>query len=495
MENRYDVIIGLEIHVQLATKSKMFCSCDNTGENKPVNTTVCPVCMGHPGTLPVPNETAIRLGVMTAMALHCRIPEQSKFDRKSYFYPDLPKGYQISQFDEPVGGEGHLDVLVGEHQHRVGLTRLHLEEDAAKLTHPEGKNFSVVDFNRAGSPLAEIVTEPDMRSPEEAGAFLRELRLIVRYLGVSDGDMEKGHLRCDANISLRPKNETVLFPKTEIKNLNSFRAVERALAYEIKRQTELWDAGTPESVTSTRGWDDAKGETVLQRVKEDAADYRYFPEPDIPPLNFTNEYLRSIEAETPELPAARRVRFATEYELASHDLDVLVNDKQLGDFVEEVISELKAWVVTQKKDWDHERSTLTKQAVNLIINRFAKFLAEHGQTVAESKVSAENMAEFVTLVSSGTINNQAAQKVLEAMFATGQDPSQIIDEQGLAQMSDEGAMTEIVESVLSANPDVVADVKAGKQQAMMFLVGQVMKESKGKANPQIVRALLEKLLQ
>lgn len=494
MEPRYEAIIGLEIHVQLATKSKMFCGCSNAGENQPVNTTVCPLCMGHPGTLPVPNSEAIRLGVMTAMALHCRILERSKFDRKSYFYPDLPKGYQISQYDEPVGVDGYLTVQLGEHIHRVGITRLHVEEDAAKLVHMSGKEQSIVDFNRAGSPLAEIVTEPDMRSPEEAGVFLRELRLIVRYLGVSDGDMEKGHLRCDANISLRPKDEATLFPKTEIKNLNSFRAVERALNFEIKRQTELWNAETPESAQSTRGWDDAKGVTVLQRTKEDAADYRYFPEPDIPPLNFTNEYLREIEALTPELPAARRVRFSQEYGLSHKDIDVLVNDQQLGDFVEEVISELRAWVLSESKNWKKERSALTTQAVNLVINRLAKFLTEHGQTVAQSKITAENMAEFVTIVASGTINNQAAQKVLETMFATGQNPSQIIDEQGLAQIEDEGAVAEIVENVMRAHPKIVEDIKAGKQQAMMFLVGQVMKESKGTANPQMARSLLEQKL-
>lgn len=490
MNEKYEAIIGLEIHVQLATQSKMFCSCSNSGENKPVNTTVCPVCMGHPGTLPVPNREAIRMGIMIARALECRVPERSKFDRKSYFYPDLPKGYQISQFDEPIGLDGHLNVQLGEHIHRVGITRLHLEEDAAKLTHAAGRESSVVDFNRSGSPLAEIVTEPDMRSPEEAGAFLRELRLIVRYLGVSDGDMEKGHLRCDANISLRPKDKAALWPKTEIKNLNSFRSVERALVFEIERQEKLWDVGKPEDVSSTRGWDEASGMTVLQRTKEESADYRYFPEPDIPPLEFTNEYLREVEATTPELPAARRTRFTAEYALPKKDIEVLVQDKRLGDFVESVISELQAWVRANGKDWERERSTLTKQTVNLVINRFSKFLVDHSQTVDSSRVTAENMAEFVTIVASGSINNQAAQKVLALMFQTGKDPSQIVEEQGLAQMDDASALTEIVQHVLEAHPNVVEDVKAGKRQALMFLVGQVMTASKGKANPQVVQKIL-----
>lgn len=491
MNEKYEAIIGIEIHVQLATKSKMFCSCSNAGESEPVNTTVCPVCMGHPGTLPVPNAEAIRLGVMTAMALHCDILEKSKFDRKSYFYPDLPKGYQISQYDEPIGVAGHLDVRVGEHSHRVGITRLHLEEDAAKLTHPAGKEYSVVDFNRAGSPLAEIVTEPDLRSPEEAGAFLRELRLLVRYLGVSDGDMEKGHLRCDANISLRPKDVTAFFAKTEIKNLNSFRAVERALAYEIERQTKLWKSNTPETAPSTRGWDDGRGVTVLQRTKEDSADYRYFPEPDIPPLVLTNEYLRLVEAETPELPAARRTRFANEYGLAPRDVEILVQDKGLGEYFEQVVSELAAWVRADGRDWETARTPLIVQAANWIINRFTKLLADRKEPVRQSSITPENFAEFVKIVAAGKVNNQAAQKILETMAATAGDPSHIIEEQGLGQIEDEEMLNHLVREVITEHADVVQDYKNGKQQSLRYLIGQVMAKSKGRANPQTVRMLLE----
>ncbi len=490
MESRYEAIIGLEIHVQLATKSKMFCSCSNTGENQPMNTTVCPVCMGHPGTLPVPNGEAIRMAVMAAMALHCRIPERSKFDRKSYFYPDLPKGYQISQFDEPIGVDGHLTVQLGEHIHRVGITRLHLEEDAAKLVHISGKEQSIVDFNRSGSPLAEIVTEPDMRFPEEAGAFLRELRLIVRYLGVSDGDMEKGHLRCDANISLRPKNEATLFPKTEIKNLNSFRAVERALAYEIQRQTELWDAKTPESAQSTRGWDDTKSVTVLQRTKEDAADYRYFPEPDIPPLEFANSYLRFIEAETPELPAARRVRFADEYGLTPKDTNVLVNDKQLGDFAENVVSELAERAKEEGRDWEKGKAPLITQAANWLINRLSKLLFDGGSTIEKMPLTAENFAEFITMTNAGRLNNQAALTLLSAMVKTGGDPSTLIEEHGLSAIDDEDHLAALVDGVLADHGKVVEEYKAGKQAAFQFLVGQVMGASQGKANPQVVQKIL-----
>ncbi len=493
MTGQYEAIIGLEIHVQLATQSKMFCSCSNTGEGQPMNTTVCPVCMGHPGTLPVPNREAIRLGVLLARALHCRIPEHAKFDRKSYFYPDLPKGYQISQYDKPIAVGGHLDVRVGEHVHRVGITRLHLEEDAAKLLHGRS-GASVVDFNRAGSPLAEIVSEPDLRSPEEAGAFLRELRRIVRYLDVSDGDMEKGHLRCDANISLRPRGEVRFSPKTEIKNLNSFRAVERALAYEVQRQTALWNAAAPPDAPSTHGWDDANGSTVLQRTKEDAAEYRYFPEPDIPPLTFTNEYLRAIDASMPELPEERRQRFADEYRLPTRDIEVLVNDKALSEYFEAVISELKAWVKADGRTWEAERPQLLTACANWIINRFTKLLADRKELVQQSKITPENFAEFVKIAVTGRVNNRAAQKILETMAATGGDPSHIIEEQGLEQIEDEELLNQLVRKVLDANPKVIEDVKAGKQQATMFLVGQVMREAGGKANPQVVRALLDQKL-
>lgn len=494
MPKEYEAIIGLEIHVQLKTKSKMFCSCDNTGEGKPINTTICPICTGQPGVLPVPNQQAIDWAVMTAMALDCRIPTISKFDRKSYFYPDLPKGYQISQYDEPIGVNGHLTIHIGDHEHRVGITRLHLEEDAAKLLHPAGKDYSLVDFNRAGTPLMEIVSEPDIRSPEEARVFLQELRLMMRYLGVSDADMEKGHLRCDANISLRPKDDMTLFPKTEIKNLNSFRSVERALAFEVKRQGELWDRGEPESAQSTRGWDEGRGVTVLQRTKEEASDYRYFPEPDIPPLEFTNEYLRGIQALIPEVPQARRERYLREYQLPVKDIDVLVAEKELGDFAELVVSELQAWVQAKGVSWEEHQTSFVRELANWLINRLQKLLVASKQSIEASKITAENFAEFITIVASKKINNQAAQKVLEVMFTTGADPSHVIEEQGLAQIEDEELLNQLVRKVIDGNPKVVQDFQGGKEAALAFLVGRVMSETKGKANPQMVQRLLREKL-
>lgn len=463
----YESVIGLEIHVQLKTKSKMFCSCSNDGENQPINTTICPVCMGHPGTLPVPNKQAIEWAVMTALALGCTVPAHSKFDRKSYFYPDLPKGYQISQYDEPIGVKGKLG--------KVGITRLHLEEDAAKLLHDS--KGSIVDFNRAGTPLMEIVTEPDIRSPEEAKTFLQDLRLMMRYLGVSDADMEKGHLRCDANISLRPKGDKKLYPKVEIKNLNSFKAVEKALTFEIASQAVWWDQGAkkkPERipVSRTLGWDDVRGETVEQRTKEEASDYRYFPEPDIPPLHFSKEDIRRMEALTPELPEARRKRFKKEYGLPEKDIDMFVNDKERGEYFEEVASELG-----NKK--------LNETAANWLVNRFPD----------RGKVTAENFAEFIMLLAAGKVSNQAAQKVLETMAKTGTHAENIIAEQGLEQINNDAAILAFVEQVISENAKPVAEYKAGKTQALKFLVGCVMTASKGKANPQKIESLLKAKLQ
>lgn len=491
MTRGYETIIGLEIHVQLKTRAKMFCSCSNAGENEPQNTTVCPVCMGHPGTLPVPNQQAIDWAVMTAAALGCTVADRTKFDRKSYFYPDLPKGYQISQFDKPIGEHGVLEVAVDGKQCRIGITRLHLEEDAAKLIHDAKKKTSVVDFNRAGTPLMEIVTEPDLRSPEEAKAFLQELRLIARYLGVSDADMEKGHLRCDANVSVRPVGEKELSPKTEIKNVNSFRSVERALAYEVKRQTALWEEGKPEAEQSTRGWDDARGTTTLLRTKEGSADYRYFPEPDIPELTFSEAYRAKLEAETPELPDARRARFASEYKLPAQDIEVLVNDKALAEFFENVVSELKEW-----EGSDGKKATVAemKLAANLLINRLQKALVDAKQGIEESVITAENFAEFVMIVAHKKVNNQAALKVLATMVATGEDPSHIVEEGGHGQIEDEELLNHLVMKVLESNGKVVAEYQAGKHASFQFLVGQVMKEAGGKASPHTVQEVLRKKL-
>ena len=500
-------VIGLEIHVQLKTKSKMFCGCDNHAEDAPPNTAICPICLGHPGTLPVANAQAIRYGVLASKALNCLINKQSKFDRKNYFYPDLPKGYQISQFDKPVGIGGHMTVEVpmaaeGERKvARIGITRLHLEEDAAKLIHAGDGKSSLVDFNRGGTPLAEIVTEPDFASPAEAKAFLHELRLLMRTLGVSEAEMEKGHMRCDANVSLRqvvddPATETEtparFNPKTEVKNLNSFRSVERALEYEILRQTKLWEAGTPPMITTTRGWDDERQITVEQRVKEDSADYRYFPEPDLPPLD-----LARIEDETiplmPELPAAKRSRFEEEYAFSPADARQLVDNPWLSDYTEKVLSELREWLASagEKESWDAARPKFAKLVSGWLLSKLLGLLSELRADLKTIKITPEDFAEFLTLIHLGKINSTAAQEVLRTMLETGEDPSQIVSERGLEQVSDVGDLELAAENAIVANPKVVADYRSGKANAVMFLVGQVMKETRGKAKPELVREILE----
>ncbi|MDZ4229827.1 MAG: Asp-tRNA(Asn)/Glu-tRNA(Gln) amidotransferase subunit GatB, partial [Candidatus Veblenbacteria bacterium] len=403
-------VIGLEIHVQLKTKSKMFCPCDNTGEDKPANTTICPVCMGHPGTLPVPNAEAISMAVRAALALNFKVNTRSKFDRKNYFYPDLPKGYQISQYDEPLAQEGYLEVEASQGLSRVELERLHLEEDTAKLTH-QGKK-SLVDFNRAGTPLMEIVTKPEIKNPEEAKVFLQELRLIMRYVGASDADMEKGHLRCDANISLHPKGEDKLYPKTEIKNLNSFRAVEKALQYEVKRQGELWRKGEAPAITATRGWDEAKGETVPQREKEAVHDYRYFPEPDIPPLVIDQKKVEEWRAELPELPADRRRRWQVTYDTKPADARLLTEDKALGDFAEHVIVELAAEV-------EGSLGPTAKLAVNWIVHKLTEVLRERGLAVNQLPFTVSQFVAFLLLVSRRQVNSTNGQLLLRRMVETG----------------------------------------------------------------------------
>jgi len=500
-------VIGLEIHVQLKTKSKMFCSCDNRAEDAPPNTAVCPICMGHPGTLPVANRQAIDFGVLASLAIGCRITKQSKFDRKNYFYPDLPKGYQISQFDKPVGVGGKMTLenpLAKEGERKVfsiGITRLHLEEDAAKLQHASDGTSSLVDFNRAGTPLAEIVTEPDFASPAEAKVFLHELRLIMRMLGVSDADMEKGHLRCDANVSLREiiddpaiEKETVLRfnPKTEVKNLNSFKSVERALEYEIMRQTALWNAGTPPAQTTTRGWDDDRQITVEQRVKEGMADYRYFPEPDLPPLELASMEME-VRPRMPELPEAKRQRFREEYAFTPADAKQIVDNPALSDFTEKTMSELREWLSTsgEKEPWDDLKPKFAKLVSGWMLSKLLGLLAEIGSDIRIMKITPEDFAEFLTLVHMGKINSTAAQEVLRVMLEAGQDPSQIVLERGLEQVSDVDDLELACDNVILANAKVVNDYKTGTKNAIMFLVGQVMKETKGKAKPDLVREILE----
>lgn len=454
------------------------------------NKHICEICTGQPGTLPVINAEAVRKALMFGLALNCEIPEYSKFDRKNYFYPDLPKGYQISQFDMPLNGKGEIELAVGGQKRVIGITRAHLEEDAGKLLHPAGANYSLVDYNRAGTPLLEVVSEPDIRSAEEARVYLMHLQNMARYLGVSDADMEKGHLRCDANISLRKKGESGFPPyKVEVKNMNSFRAVANAIEYEIARQSEILDKGkVPEK--ETRGWVDERGITVSQRSKEESQDYRYFPEPDLPMLHFTKEFLDELRRELPELPDARKERFIKEYALAEKDAETLVNYKELSEYFEEVVSELDEWLEIEK---GQDRAKLVRLAANWMLGQFLSLLNEHSQLPADSKITQENFAELIKLIGQGKVSQIGAKDVFAKMFETGEDPSNILDQLGLHQVSDKGALLDAVRKVIAENPKAVADAKANPKSAG-FLVGQAMKELKGKGNPQIINDLVKKEL-
>lgn len=488
-----EAVIGLEIHVQLKTKSKMFCSCDNAADGAAPNTLICPVCTGHPGTLPVPNRQAIAYGLMVAEALGCQIPEHAKFDRKHYTYPDLPKGYQISQYDEPIGVHGRLSVPVDGVARTFGITRVHLEEDVGKMFHRGRETF--VDFNRAGTPLIEIVTEPDFRTPAEAKAFLQELRLTMRSLGVSDADMEKGQLRCDANISLRPKGSKEFFPKTEIKNVNSFRSVERALAYEIERQSKLWAADQAPAGHSTRGWDEDAGETVPQREKEAAADYRYFPEPDIPPLHLTPEFLREVSAETPELPGQKRTRFVQLYGLSTELAHQLVYDPALSKYFEEVISELREYLQGElgaqqlESTWERVKSEVAKLIATWLLNRIP---AEHRQLYGLAP--ANDQARLLWMLYEKHITQSVASKLYEQMVRTKKGPHLLVKELGLENVSDASALSEAVRSILDAHPDQVEQYRQGKTAVLQFFVGQVMRATKGTADANLVSDLVKKSL-
>lgn len=492
-------VIGLEIHIQLKTKSKMFCSCSNAGENEPPNTTVCPICLGHPGTLPVVNAEAVKMGVKLALALNCQINRQSIFARKNYFYPDLAKGYQISQYESPLASGGHLTIVKGEKEQRIGLERLHLEEDAAKNFHSKDK--VLMDFNRAGTPLAEIVTKPDFRAPQDAKNFLQELRLLARYLKVSDADMEKGHLRCDANVSLRPIGEDKLYPKTEIKNLNSFKAVERALTYEISRQSRLWEEGTTPRTQSTRGWDENEQKTVEQRNKEESADYRYFPEPDLTPLVFTEENIKEIQATLPELPQEKRLRFIKEYGTTLADARILVENEEVADYFEAVMSEGRAWLEangdpagTSEEIWELNKKKLTKLICGWLLSELFKLMNAAGAGILDIKITPENFAEFITLVYQRKVNSSAAQIILKQMFETGADPSNIMEEEDLVQLDDEATLESVAFKVIKENPEQVADYQKGKTPLLKFFIGLGMKELKGKANPEKLGELFRRKL-
>ncbi len=508
-------VIGLEIHIQLKTKSKMFCGCDNTGENQPPNTTVCPVCMGHPGTLPVINGQAVEWAGLAALALNCKIQDYSKFDRKQYFYPDLPKGYQISQYDKPVCQDGHLEIDIPTKDEtkqpasaKIRIKRIHLEEDAAKLTHSDDGKNSLVDYNRSGTPLLEIVTEPDLHSPLEAKIFVQEIQQIARYLGISEADMEKGHLRCDANISLKEvldnpakeKGFPKLNPKTEIKNLNSFRAVERALEYEIKRQIELWGKGKPPEIETTRGWNDVKQITEEQRTKEAENDYRYFPEPDLPPLDLSRLRDKVIPS-LPELPRAKRIRFITQYEFTPEEAKILTEDKKWANYTENVISELQSWLIslqevegTEKEIWEKHKHKITRLLAGWLVTKLGGLMADNKIDIRRLKITPENFAEFITLIYQNKISGPTAMKILEEMLLTGGDPSQIMESKNLGQISDTDEMEKIIDGIIAENPDEVKSYKAGKTNLIQFFIGQTMKKTQGKANPKIAEEIIKKKL-
>jgi aspartyl-tRNA(Asn)/glutamyl-tRNA(Gln) amidotransferase subunit B len=486
---KYKPTIGMEVHVELATKSKMFCECKNElGLDRIPNTNICPVCTGQPGALPVANEKAIEYVVLAGLALGSEIAKVSKFDRKNYFYPDLPKGYQISQYDQPLCLGGHLDIggsprsSSGGAGKKIGITRIHLEEDTGKLIHQKGNDFSLVDFNRSGVPLMELVTEPDITSSDEAKKFCGELQLILRYIGISDADMEKGQMRCEANISVSTNDK--LGTKVEVKNLNSFKVVEKAIEYEIKRQAELLDEGK-EVAQETRGWDEGKMVTFSQREKESAHDYRYFPEPDLPPLEIGEDFVEKIRAELPELPAQKTKRFIEEYKISDYDAEVLVRDKKLAEFFEESVSE------AMESDGGGEK--IAKLAANYILTEIRKYLDEK-TNIVDLKLTPENFGELMRIIVQGKINSSAAQTVLEEMIETGADPEQVIAKKNLAQLEDEGEIENIVKNIIEKNPEPAEAYKSGKQNVLQFLVGQTMKETQGKVNPQRAEELLKKYL-
>ena len=469
----YEIVIGLEVRTQLLTKSKMFCSCSADYASAPPNTHVCPICLGMPGVLPVINEKAIEYTVMTALALNSTIPEYTKFDRKNYFYPDLMKSYQISQYDAPIGKGGLLTIDSSGNRKRINITRVHLEEDTAKLSHRG--DYSLIDVNRSGVPLMEVVSEPEMSSPEEARDYLIRLHNILRYLGVSTANMEEGSFRCDANISIRPSNSKKLLPKVEVKNMNSFKAVYQALEYESGRQRDVLEEGG-KLVQETRGWIEETGITVTQRTKEYADDYRYFPEPDLPPLVLDREWIEEIRARLPELPEARRDRFMTQYGLSLYDANVLISSKAMADYFENCVKLMD--------------SSKAKTVSNWLLGDFSRLLNATNIEIEDVKISPKHLAEMLDLVDNGTISGPAAKAVLEEMFHTGERASGIITEKKLSQISDAAEIREVVEQVVANNSGAVADYASGKQQALTFIIGQVMKATGGRANPAVVREII-----
>ncbi len=472
----FEPVIGLEIHAQLKTKTKIFCGC-STKFGAPPNTHTCPVCLGMPGVLPVLNRKVVDFTLRTALATNCRINSESRFARKNYFYPDLPKGYQISQYELPIAEKGAVDIEVNGDHKRIGITRIHMEEDAGKLIHDPDRPQSRVDLNRTGVPLMEIVSEPDLRSPEEAGAYLRQLRSIVRYIGVCDGNMEEGSFRCDANISIRPKGADSFGTRAEIKNLNSFKHVEKALAYEIRRQIEIVADGG-QVIQETRLWDPDHNQTHGMRGKEEAHDYRYFPDPDLLPLVIDDPWLDEVRKTLPELPDPKKERFVSQYGLPVYDAQVLTASREMADYFEACLG----------------ACANAKLVSNWVMGELTGFLNTAGKSIDQSPVSAEQLGELLQMVETGKISGKIAKTVFAEMAATGQAPEKIIEEKGLVQVSDASALETIVDQVLADNPTQVADYKNGKTKIIGYFVGQVMKATQGQANPKMVNDILKERL-
>jgi aspartyl-tRNA(Asn)/glutamyl-tRNA(Gln) amidotransferase subunit B len=473
---KYEAVIGLEVHAQMLTDTKIFCGCSTKFGSEP-NTQTCPVCIGMPGVLPVLNRKALEFAVKTGIATNCTVSVYSRFARKNYFYPDLPKGYQISQYELPVCEHGSLEIIVDGNTKKIGITRIHMEEDAGKNIHEGGGNFSFVDLNRAGVPLMEIVSEPEIRSPREAVEYMRKLRTILRYLGVCDGNMEQGSLRCDANVSIRPFGQKELGVKAEIKNINSFKFVEKALEYEIKRQIKVLDDGG-KIIQETRLWDSSRGITESMRGKEEAHDYRYFPDPDLVPIIVDQKWIDGIKTSLPELPDIKRERFVSEYGLPANDADFLVCDKPVADWFEGSVN----------------LGGQPKYVANWMMGDLMKLLNEESRSIEDCPLKPGQLVEMLKLMDNGTISGKIAKTVFEEMYKTGKNAEVIVREKGLVQISDTGAIEQAVDDVIAKYPAEVERFKAGEEKLTGFFVGQVMKITKGKANPQIVNELLRKKL-
>ncbi|MFZ5586022.1 MAG: Asp-tRNA(Asn)/Glu-tRNA(Gln) amidotransferase subunit GatB [Thermodesulfobacteriota bacterium] len=473
---QYEAVIGLEVHAQLLTESKIFCGC-STKFGQPPNTNVCPVCLGMPGVLPVLNRKVVEFTIRAGLATHCAIAERSIWARKNYFYPDLPKNYQVSQYELPLCTGGHLDITVDGQAKRIGITRIHMEEDAGKLVHDPTQPLSYVDFNRTGTPLMEIVSEPDLRTPEEAAAYLKALRDILVYLGICDGNMEEGSFRCDANVSIRPVGQDAFGTRAELKNMNSFRNVQKAIEYEIRRQRAVIDDGGS-VIQETRLWDAGANKTVSMRGKEEAHDYRYFPDPDLLPLIVDQAWVERVRGELPELPDQKRARFVAMYGLPHYDAGVLTMSRPLADYFEAVV----------------QAGAGPKAAANWIMSELLGALNAEGKEITASPIAAGQLAALISMVESGELSGKLAKQVFGEMMQSGQDPAAVVAEKGLKQVSDEGPLRQALQKIFAANPGQVADYKAGKDKLLGFFVGQAMKATKGQANPQVLNDLVKKML-